>query len=43
MQTHHDLPVPAVSEGELIAEGYDLDALLNQHFRGRVVRKDLTK
>ncbi|EHO2963442.1 protease Lon-related BREX system protein BrxL [Salmonella enterica] len=43
MQTHHDLPVPAVSEGELVAEGYDLDALLNQHFRGRVVRKDLTK
>lgn len=37
MQTHHDLPVPAV------AEGYDLDALLNQYFRGRVVRKDLTK
>ena len=36
MQTHHDLPVPAVSEGELVAEGYDLDALLNQHFRGRV-------
>ncbi|WP_410002967.1 hypothetical protein, partial [Salmonella enterica] len=24
MQTHHDLPVPAVSEGELVAEGYDL-------------------
>lgn len=43
MQIHHDLPVPAVSEGELVAEGYDLDALLNQHFRGRVVRKDLTK
>ncbi|HHZ9835040.1 TPA: anti-phage BREX system Lon protease BrxL, partial [Klebsiella pneumoniae] len=43
MQTHHDLPVPAVSEGEPVAEGYDLDALLNQHFRGRVVRKDLTK
>ncbi|MBX4744037.1 protease Lon-related BREX system protein BrxL [Klebsiella pneumoniae] len=43
MQTHHDLPVPVVSEGELVAEGYDLDALLNQHFRGRVVRKDLTK
>ncbi|HDY8317589.1 TPA: protease Lon-related BREX system protein BrxL [Klebsiella pneumoniae] len=43
MQTHHDLPVPAVSEGELVAESFDLDALLNQHFRGRVVRKDLTK
>lgn len=43
MQTHHDLPVPAVSEEELVEEGYDLDALLNQHFRGRVVRKDLTK
>ena len=25
------------------SEGYDLDALLNQHFAGRVVRKDLTK
>lgn len=44
MQNHTDLPIPAVSEGELVStEGQDLDALLNQHFRGRVVRKDLTK
>ncbi|EII4816985.1 ATP-dependent Lon protease [Mixta calida B021323] len=44
MQNHNDLPIPAVSEGELVStEGQDLDALLNQHFRGRVVRKDLTK
>lgn len=28
---------------EIASEGYDLDALLNQHFAGRVVRKDLTK
>mgnify|MGYP000470666944 CR=1 FL=1 len=43
MQTHHDLPVSGVSAGEIASEGYDLDALLNQHFAGRVVRKDLTK
>ncbi|EFH7829856.1 TPA: protease Lon-related BREX system protein BrxL [Escherichia coli] len=43
MQTHHDLPVSGVSVGEIASEGYDLDALLNQHFAGRVVRKDLTK
>ncbi|EPM3136284.1 protease Lon-related BREX system protein BrxL [Cronobacter turicensis] len=44
MQNHNDLPIPAVSEGELVStEGQDLDALLNQHFGGRVVRKDLTK
>lgn len=44
MQNHNDLPIPALSEGELVStEGQDLDALLNQHFRGRVVRKDLTK
>lgn len=24
---------------EIASEGYDLDALLNQHFAGRVVRK----
>ena len=43
MQAHHDLPVSGVSAGEIASEGYDLDALLNQHFAGRVVRKDLTK
>ena len=43
MQTHHNLPVSGVSAGEIASEGYDLDALLNQHFAGRVVRKDLTK
>ncbi|STE88792.1 putative ATP-dependent Lon protease [Escherichia coli] len=32
MQTHHDLPVSGVSAGEIASEGYDLDALLNQHF-----------
>ncbi len=44
MQQHTDSPFPAISEGKFAStEGHDLDGLLNQHFRGRVVRKDLTK
>lgn len=43
MQTHHDLPVSGVSTGEIASGGLRSDALLNQHFAGRVVRKDLTK
>ena len=27
----------------MMSTDYDLDALLNEHFAGRVVRKDLTK
>ena len=31
-----------ISENQDIASG-DLDALLNEHFAGKIVRKDLTK
>lgn len=40
----NDSSIPALLAGELASTpGQDLDALLNLNFRGRVVRKDLTK